>query len=77
MAQSSDKNLKLYKTGIIPQANLTWQSSLANYKTGKIDFLMLLDNLMKLQESELKYYELLKEHEQAVAEIERLVGGEL
>lgn len=77
MAESSAKNLKLYKTCIIPQANLTWQSSLANYKTGKIGFLMLLDNLMKLQDAELKYYELLKEYEQTVAEIERLVGGEL
>lgn len=77
MAQSSSQNIKLYKTGIIPQATLTWQSSLANYKTGKIDFLMLLDNLMKLQDAELKYYELLVDNEQAVAEIEKLVGGQL
>lgn len=77
MAQSTSLNMKLYKTGIIPQANLTWTSALANYKTGKIDFLMLLDNLIKLQESELKYYELLKEHQKSVAEIEKFAGGEL
>lgn len=77
MAQATSLNLKLYKTVIIPQANLTWISALANYKTGKIDFLMLLDNLMKLQESELKYYEFLTGYQKSVAEIEKLVGGQI
>jgi len=77
MAQAGDKNIKLYKTGIIPQANLSYTSALANYSVGKIDFLMLLDNLMRLQESELKYYEFLVEYEKACAELEKLTGGGL
>jgi len=77
MAEAADKNIKLYKTGIIPQANLTYTSALANYSTGKTDFLMLFDNLMRLQESELGYYKFLVEYENAMAEIERLVGTSL
>ncbi|MBU1599190.1 TolC family protein, partial [bacterium] len=77
MAKAATQNIKLYKTAILPQANLSYTSALANYKTGKIDFLMLFDNLMRLQESELRYYELLVEHEKQASEIERLVGGEL
>lgn len=75
MASSTSLSISLYKTKIIPSTNLTWESSLTNYKTGKTDFLFVFDNLMKLQESELRYYELLVGYEKAVAEIERLIGG--
>ncbi len=75
MATSTSLAISLYKTRIIPQSSLTWESSLANYKTGRIDFLMVFDNLMKLVESELRYYELLVAYEKEVAEIERLCGG--
>jgi len=77
MASSTLQNLNLYKSVIIPQLNLVFTSALSNYKTGKIDFLMLFDSLMRLQESELKYYEFLVEYEKACAELEKLVGGEL
>ncbi|OIP39663.1 hypothetical protein AUJ95_05285 [Candidatus Desantisbacteria bacterium CG2_30_40_21] len=77
MAKSTLTNLNLYKTAIIPQLNLTYTSALSNYKTGKIDFLMMFDTIMRLQEGELRYYELLTEYGKAMAEIERLTGGGL
>ncbi|MEK9148515.1 MAG: TolC family protein, partial [Candidatus Desantisbacteria bacterium] len=77
MAKSALQNLNLYKSIIIPQINLTFTSAISNYKTGKIDFLMLFDNLMRLQEGEQRYYELLVGYESVCAEIERLIGGGL
>jgi len=37
----------------------------------------MFDTIMRLQEGELRYYELLTEYGKAMAEIERLTGGGL
>lgn len=44
-ARSSENLIKLYKDKIIPQASLTVDSSLANYKVNKTDFLALLTDI--------------------------------
>lgn len=77
MAKYALQNMNLFKSVIIPQLNLTFTSALSNYKTSKIDFLMLFDNLMSLQEGEQRYYELLAGYEKVCAELEKLTGGGL
>jgi outer membrane protein TolC len=49
----------------------------AGYQVGKVDFLTLMDNLVTLLESELKYYEVLTDFQKALARLEPLVGIEL
>ncbi len=74
MAKSEEKLLELYKHEILAQLQLTVDSAITNYKTGKLNFMTVLDNIKMLQEAELKYYEQLVEHEKAIAEIEEIVG---
>ena len=57
MAMTSDKLVRLYSSAIIPQATASLHSAIANYETGKVDFLTLTDSTMALLEYELKYYE--------------------
>ena len=75
MLISSDKLMQLYKTTVIPQANLTLESAIANYQVGKIDALMVLDNIKMLLDSEQKYFEQLTEFHKANAEIEQITGN--
>ena len=75
MLLAADKLIRLYKTTIIPQANLTVESALANYQVGKIDILMVLDNIKTLLDTERNYYEQITEYHKAVAELEQIVGN--
>jgi cobalt-zinc-cadmium efflux system outer membrane protein len=52
MAKTSEHHLRLYDTGIIPQARMALQSTVSNYQVGKTDFMALLDSeglLLKYQ----------------------------
>lgn len=51
-ARTSEHHLKMYSTGILPQAGQSLQSATTNYQVGKTDFLSLLDSrdlLLKYQ----------------------------
>jgi len=76
-ATTSEKLAKLYSSAIVPQANLTLNSAIANYQVGKIDFLQLTDSSLALLEYELKYYESMIEFHKALAQLEVLVGVDL
>lgn len=69
--------LELLETGLIPQARLTLDASVAAYKVDKTDFLNLLDNIRTLLEFQIKYYKRLTDYQKAIAELEPLVGREL
>ena len=75
--QSSERILNLYKTTLIPQAQLTVDSSASAYEVGSIDFLTLLTNLTNLISLDRQYYEELARHEEAIARLEPIVGKEL
>ncbi|UCE17558.1 MAG: TolC family protein [Gemmatimonadota bacterium] len=77
VAQTADKLIKLYSTGIIPQASLSLESAIAGYEVGKVDFLTLLNNLITLLNYELKYYEELVRFEKALARLEEVVGASI
>lgn len=75
--QSSERILNLYKTTLIPQASLTVDSAAGAYEVGSIDFLTLVSNLTSLLAIERQYYDELARHEQAIAQLEAVVGREL
>ncbi|HWB84443.1 MAG TPA: TolC family protein [Bryobacteraceae bacterium] len=75
--QSSQRILNLYKTTLLPQAQLTVDSSASAYEVGNTDFLTLITNLTNLISLERQYYDELARHEEAIARLEPVVGREL
>lgn len=75
--QSSERILNLYKTTLLPQAQLTVDSSASAYEVGNTDFLTLISNLTNLISLERQYYDELARHEEAIARLEPVVGREL
>ena len=73
-AQRAGRLVKLIGTAIIPQASLALESSIAGYSVGNVDFLTMLDNLLRLQQDELDLHRERTEHEIAIARLEEIVG---
>jgi len=76
-AMTSEKLLALFQSGIIPQSSVALESALSGYEVGNVDFLTLLSNAVTLLNYETQYFQELVRHEQALAELEPLVGMEL
>ena len=76
-AMTSEKLLALFQSGIIPQSSTALESALSGYEVGNVDFLTLLNNSITLLNYEMQYYQELTKHEQALAELEPLIGMEL
>lgn len=68
------KQVDLFKTGIVPQAELALESSLSAYEVGKVDFLTLLDNELKLYKYQIEYYRVLTDYEKFVSDMELAIG---
>lgn len=77
IATTAARLLRLYETGVIPQAALTLESSIASYQVGTSDFLTLLTNLVTVLTYELNYYEQLANYQKALVQLEPLIGVEL
>jgi len=73
-AEQSLKSARLYETGILPQARLGVESSLAAYRVNRVDFLTLLDSQMTVLNFEIGYAAALASYNKALAEIDLLVG---
>lgn len=73
-ATVSERLLSLYSRGIVPQASLALESSMASYEVGKVDFLSLIANFTTLLNYETDYYRQLADHETAIARMESLTG---
>ena len=76
MIHRSERQLELYRTGIIPQASLQINSSLSAYRVNKADFMTLLDSQMTLFKYELEYHRALTEYERNVANLGTIAGKE-
>jgi outer membrane protein, heavy metal efflux system len=74
MVQRTERQLELYKTGIIPQASIQLKSALSAYTVNKVDFMTLLDSQMTLYRYELEYHQALTEYEKNLASLEATVG---
>ena len=74
MIQRTERQLELYKTGIIPQASLQINSAMSAYRVNRADFMTLLDSQMTLYKYELEYHQALTEYEKNVANLGAAVG---
>ena len=75
--ETARRTESLISTRLLPQAELTYQSALVGYETGKVDFATLLDaqrQILKANQQQLKSQ---LEAQLRLAEIERLLGEEL
>lgn len=72
------KNLvKIYETGVLPQAGAALETARRGYEADKVGFLDLLDSLRSLKDFQIEYFESLANLEIALADLERSVGKEL
>lgn len=67
----------LAATSLLPQAELTFQSALAGYENGKVDFATLLDAQRQILRAKQERLKAQAEAQMRLAEIERIVGEEL
>jgi cobalt-zinc-cadmium efflux system outer membrane protein len=76
-AKSAETLIKLYKDKIIPQASLTVESSLANYRVNKTDFLALLADINTYFSYQLAYYKELAGLWSSIAALEEYSAKEI
>ncbi|MEO5660728.1 MAG: TolC family protein, partial [Polaromonas sp.] len=62
---------------LLPQAELTYQSALASYQNGKLDFSTLLDSQRQIRQARQSQIKVQAEGQARLADIERLLGEEL
>jgi outer membrane protein TolC len=67
----------LIATSLLPQADLTFQSALAAYQNGKVDFATLLDAQRQIREAKQNLIKAGAEARVRLAEIERALGEDL
>jgi len=74
MVQRGERQVELYRTGIIPQASLQMNSAMSAYRVNKADFMTLLDSQMTLYKYELEYHQALTDYEKNIASLGAAVG---
>ncbi|MBL0142047.1 MAG: TolC family protein [Betaproteobacteria bacterium] len=62
---------------LLPQAQLTYESALAGYENGKVDFATLLDAQRQIRRAKQERLKAQAEAQMRLADIERIVGEEL
>jgi cobalt-zinc-cadmium efflux system outer membrane protein len=67
----------LYRTTVLPQAEASLDSARASYRTGRTDFLNLIEADRALREFQLAYQRALVDRENRLAELEQIIGVEL
>lgn len=67
----------LAATRLLPQSELTWQSALAGYETGKVEFAMLIEAQRQILEAKQQRLKAQLEAQLRLVEIESLLGEEL
>ena len=71
------RSLQLYRDGLLTQAELSFQSALAAYQAGRVEFVNLLEAQRALREARMGYYKATVNFVQNVADLERVVGKDL
>ena len=72
-ARTSQRLIRLYGEGIIPQATASLDSALSAYEVDTVDFLTLVDNVLTILNYELQYQKKLRDYFQHVARLEQLL----
>jgi outer membrane protein, heavy metal efflux system len=71
------KSIAIYRDGLLPQAEQSFQAAVAAYQTGGANFMTLLDAQRTIRDVRMGYYKALVDYEQSRADLERAVGKEL
>ncbi len=72
--QTAQQVIKLFRNGLIPQAEATLKSALATYRVGKVDFQTLLSAEIDVLRLRQQYDRAVVDHEIAAAKIHQIVG---
>ena len=67
----------LSSSGLLPQAKVVFESALAGYQNGRVDFATLLDAARQILKARLEVLKAQTDAQMRLAEIERLLGEEL
>jgi outer membrane protein TolC len=67
----------LITSRLLPQSELTYQSALAGYETGKVDFATLIDAQRQILQARQQQLKVELEAQARLADIEKLLGEEL
>ncbi|MBI5970476.1 MAG: TolC family protein [Deltaproteobacteria bacterium] len=76
-AKAASNIMSLFKTGIIPQAEMAFESAMKNYQSGKVDFLTLLESGREIKKTRLNYLKTVLEYRKKLASLERVSATEL
>jgi len=76
-ARAAEKSVTFYEDGLLPQAQQSFEATVAAYQTGQVNFVTMLDAQRTIREARLGYYKALVEHEQSIVDIEKAVGATL
>jgi len=68
------RQIDLYDTGILPQAEQSLESAASGYQVDKVDFLTLLDNQVTLYNLQIEHFRLLTEYQKNLAKLHWAVG---
>jgi outer membrane protein TolC len=73
-AEQNLRSAQLYRSGILPQAQLTVESALSAYRVNRVDLMTLLDNQMTVFAYEISYATAVVNQNKALAEVEFITG---
>jgi outer membrane protein TolC len=71
---ASARLMTVYKEGLLPQAEATYESAMASYRVGRVDFQTLLSAFNDVLELQRGYYRALSNHEIAISKIKEILG---
>jgi outer membrane protein TolC len=74
MAKTSGEQLRIFREGLMPQAEATLRAATAAYQANRQDFETLLSSFRDALDFEEQYQKELSEHESALARLESLTG---
>lgn len=75
--ESARQTEALIATRLLPQADLTYQSALAGYENGKVDFAMLIESQRQVLKARQQRLQVQMDMQLRLADIEKLLGEEL
>ena len=74
---AAQRTESLSSDSLLPQANVTFESALTGYQTGRVDFATLLDAVRQILNAKLEILKAQTDAQMRLADIERLLGEEL
>lgn len=75
--EAARRTLALNTDSLLPQSQLTFQSALAGYESGKVDFATVLEAQKQVRQARLNQVKAALEAQVRLADIERIIGEEL